>query len=72
MEPQALKALHTKYHEFMDGQNKDYRKNNLATSGSLFETEMKYLHDNGFKVIRMSKYGYQRKKNLIFLKSCQM
>ncbi len=67
----ALKAFAVlKYHEFMDGQNKDYRKNNLATSGSLFETEMKYLHDNGFKVIRMSDLGYDTKKNLIFLKSC--
>jgi peptidoglycan/xylan/chitin deacetylase (PgdA/CDA1 family) len=67
----ALKAFAVlKYHEFMDGQNKDYRKNNLATSGSLFETEMKYLHDNGFKVIRMSDLGYDAKKNLIFLKSC--
>jgi len=67
----ALKAFAVlKYHEFMDGQNKDYRKNNLATSGSLFETEMKYLRDNGFKVIRMSDLGYDAKKNLIFLKSC--
>ena len=67
----ALKAFAVlKYHEFMDGQNEDYRKNNLATSGSLFETEMKYLHDNGFKVIRMSDLGYDAKKNLIFLKSC--
>jgi len=67
----ALKAFAVlKYHEFMDGQNKDYTKNNLATSGSLFETEMKYLHDNGFKVIRMSDLGYDAKKNLIFLKSC--
>jgi peptidoglycan/xylan/chitin deacetylase (PgdA/CDA1 family) len=67
----ALKAFAVlKYHEFMDAQNKDYRKNNLATSGSLFETEMKYLHDNGFKVIRMSDLGYDAKKNLIFLKSC--
>ena len=67
----ALKAFAVlKYHEFMDGQNKDYRKNNLATSGSLFETEMKYLHDNGFKVIRMSDLGYDTKKNLIFLKPC--
>jgi len=67
----ALKAFAVlKYHEFMDGQNKDYRKNNLATSGSLFETEMKYLHDNGFKVIRMSDLGYDAKKSLIFLKSC--
>ena len=66
----ALKAFAVlKYHEFMDGQNKDYRKNNLATSGSLFETEMKYLRDNGFKVIRMSDLGYDAKKNLIFLKS---
>jgi len=67
----ALKAFAVlKYHEFIDGQNKDYRKNNLATSGSLFETEMKFLHDNGFKVIRMSDLGYDTKKNLIFLKSC--
>jgi peptidoglycan/xylan/chitin deacetylase (PgdA/CDA1 family) len=67
----GLKAFAVlKYHEFMDGQNKDYRKNSLATSGSLFETEMKYLHDNGFKVIRMSDLGYDAKKNVLFVGSC--
>jgi peptidoglycan/xylan/chitin deacetylase (PgdA/CDA1 family) len=64
----ALKAIAIlKYHEFMGGQDK---KSSLGTSANLFAEEMKYLHDNGFKVIRMSDLGYDAKKNVLFVRSC--
>src|SRR5215813_14051604 len=40
-----------KFHRFVN--NTDSRSK-ISTSPQLFEQEMKYLHDNGFKVIRMS------------------
>ncbi|MGA7898232.1 MAG: hypothetical protein WCA39_05145, partial [Nitrososphaeraceae archaeon] len=34
----------------------------------LFEQEMKYLHDNGFKVIRMSDLGFSPTKDMLYVK----
>jgi hypothetical protein len=35
---------------------------------SLFSDEMKYLHDNGFKVIKMSDLGYSQNNNDLYIK----
>lgn len=40
---------------------KDHR-NNVG----LFVSEMKYLHDNGFKVIPMSDLGYDESTNYMY------
>jgi peptidoglycan/xylan/chitin deacetylase (PgdA/CDA1 family) len=39
-----------------------------ATNIDLFEKEIKYLHDNGFKVLTMADIGYDTNTNYLFLK----
>jgi hypothetical protein len=39
-----------------------------STDIDLFAAEMKYLHDNGFKVLTMSDLGYDEKSNLLYVK----
>ena len=39
-----------------------------STDINLFASEMKYLHDNGFKVIPMSDLGYDQATNLMYIK----
>jgi len=34
-----------------------------------FDSEMKYLHDNGFKVITMSDIGYDENSNNLYVKT---
>lgn len=40
-----------------------------ATTLNLFNAEMKYLHDNGFKVLTFYKLGYDDKNNVFYLKA---
>src|ERR687883_2132277 len=46
----------------------DNNKTITSTDVSLFDTEMKYLHDNGFKVLTMSDLGYDEKTNYLYIK----
>ena len=39
-----------------------------STHVSLFAAEMKYLHDNGFKVLTMSDLGYDTNSNYLYIK----
>jgi peptidoglycan/xylan/chitin deacetylase (PgdA/CDA1 family) len=39
-----------------------------STDTNLFDQEMKYLHDNGFKVIPMSDIGYNETTNYMYIK----
>jgi hypothetical protein len=39
-----------------------------STNIGLFTTEMKYLHDNGFKVITMEDLGYDEMSNHLYIK----
>jgi peptidoglycan/xylan/chitin deacetylase (PgdA/CDA1 family) len=39
-----------------------------ATTIDLFEQEIKYLHDNGFKVLTMADIGYDENSNYLYLK----
>jgi peptidoglycan/xylan/chitin deacetylase (PgdA/CDA1 family) len=39
-----------------------------ATTIGLFEKEIKYLHDNGFKVLTMADLGYDENSNYLYLK----
>ena len=39
-----------------------------ATTIDLFEKEIKYLHDNGFKVLTMADMGYDANSNYLYLK----
>jgi len=42
------------YHDFLVDNNHKYLSDQSFTDVNLFEYEMKYLHDNGFKVLKMS------------------
>lgn len=50
------------YHN-IDNQNTPY-----STNISLFDAEMKYLHDNGFTVLPMSAVGYNETTKFLYLK----
>ncbi len=39
-----------------------------STDVNLFDAEMKYLHDNGFKVLTMSEIGYDENSNYLYVK----
>ena len=45
----------------------DNSKDPSSTDINLFAAEMKYLHDNGFKVIPMSDLGYDESTNYMYL-----
>ena len=46
----------------------DYDKEMDSTDINLFDQEMKYLHDNGFKVIKMSDLGYDENTKYLYIK----
>jgi Polysaccharide deacetylase len=46
----------------------DYDKAVDSTDINLFDQEMKYLHDNGFKVIPMSDIGYNENTKYMYIK----
>jgi hypothetical protein len=40
----------------------------IDTTLNLFDAEMKYLHDNGFKVITMADLGYDENSKSLYIK----
>jgi hypothetical protein len=49
--------------------NIDNNMTRSSTDISLFEAEMKYLHDNGFKVLTMKDLGYDEMSNHLYVKN---
>ena len=47
----------------------DNNKTITSTSVNLFDAEMKYLHDNGFKVLTMADLGYDENSNYLYVKT---
>lgn len=47
----------------------DNNKTRDSTDVSLFAQEMKYLHDNGIRVLTMDDLGYYTKSNVLYIKS---
>jgi peptidoglycan/xylan/chitin deacetylase (PgdA/CDA1 family) len=45
----------------------DNKKTITSTDVSLFDAEMKYLHDNGYKVLTMSDLGYDENSNYLYI-----
>ena len=45
-----------------------YTSESSATALNLFEAEMKYLHDNGFRVITFADLGYDKNSNSFYIK----
>lgn len=54
-----------KFHTFV---NNTGNKDKISTSPQLFDQEMKYLHDNGFNVIRMKDLGLGTSNYTLFVK----
>ncbi|HYT44604.1 MAG TPA: hypothetical protein VEP90_19900, partial [Methylomirabilota bacterium] len=50
------------YHSVQDSNLRD------STGIALFSQEMKYLHDNNFRVIRVSDLGYNQTTNTLYIK----
>jgi hypothetical protein len=56
------------YHNFLIDKNHIYQPNESFTDVDLFTNEMKYLHDNGFNVLKISDLGYNPSTNYIHIK----
>jgi hypothetical protein len=56
------------YHNFLVDNNHIYQPNESFTDVNLFENEMKYLHDNGFIVLKMSNLGFDPITNYLYIK----
>ena len=54
------------YHDIDNNDNQTTSKD--TTHIALFDKEMKYLYDNGFKVLTMSDLGYDEKNNYLYIK----
>jgi Polysaccharide deacetylase len=50
----------------------DDSKGRSSTNINLFASEMKYLHDNGFRVIPMSDLGYDQITNYMYIRNNQL
>jgi hypothetical protein len=44
----------------------------IDNNKTIFDAEMKYLHDNGFKVLTMADLGYDENSNYLYVKSHNM
>ena len=56
------------YHNFLVDNNHIYLSTDSFTDVNLFEYEMKYLHDNGFVVLKMSNLGFNPVSNYLYIK----
>ena len=56
------------YHNLTNSME-DYNSMATTLTVSLFAQEMKYLHDNGFKVLLLNQLGYDTKHNAFYLKN---
>ena len=56
------------YHDFLIDPNHIYRPNESFTDVGLFSEEMKYLHDNGFVVLKMSNLGFDPTTHYLYIK----
>ena len=58
----------TVYHDFIIDKKYEYSPYKSFTDVGLFSDEMKYLHDHGFKVLKMSDLGYNAKSGYLYIK----
>jgi len=56
------------YHNFLIDKNYIEQPDKSITDIGLFSKEMKYLHDNGFLVLKISDLGYNQSTNYIYIK----
>jgi hypothetical protein len=56
------------YHTIVNYPDLKYSNRPVDTTLNLFDAGMKYLHDNGFKVITMSDLGYDENSNYLYIR----
>jgi peptidoglycan/xylan/chitin deacetylase (PgdA/CDA1 family) len=56
------------YHDFKASGSTVGNDDDVSTDAKLFEAEMRYLYENGFKVITMADLGYDQRTNSIYIK----
>jgi hypothetical protein len=56
------------YHTFVTYSDVIYSERPVDTTVNLFDAEMKYLHDNGFKVLTMANLAYDENSNYLYIK----
>jgi len=56
------------YHDIVTYPDAKYSNVSSDTTLNLFNAEIKYLHDNGFKVLTFYNLGYDDKNNVFFIK----
>jgi hypothetical protein len=56
------------YHTIVTYPDLRYSKRPVDTTLNLFDAEMKYLHDNGFKVLTMADLGYDENNNYLYIR----
>jgi peptidoglycan/xylan/chitin deacetylase (PgdA/CDA1 family) len=56
------------YHTIVNYPDLSYSNRPIDTTLNLFDAEMKYLRDNGFKVITMADLGYNENNNYLYIK----
>jgi hypothetical protein len=57
------------YHNFVTYPDVSFSKDAAETTVNLFDQEMKYLHDNGFRVLTMNQLGYDTTNNVLYIKN---
>jgi peptidoglycan/xylan/chitin deacetylase (PgdA/CDA1 family) len=57
------------YHNLVTYADVSLSKDAADTTVDLFDQEMKYLHDNGFKVVTLNQLGYDTMNNVLYLKN---
>jgi hypothetical protein len=55
------------YHNIVNLPDVSLSKDAADTTVNLFDQEMKYLHDNGFKVLTINQLGYDTTNNLFYI-----
>jgi len=56
------------YHDIVTYPDAKYSNVSSDTTLNLFNAEIKYIHDNGFKVLTFYNLGYDNKNNVFFIK----
>jgi hypothetical protein len=57
------------YHNFVTYPDVSFSKDAAETTVNLFDQEMKYLHDNGFRVLTMNQIGYDPTNNVLYIRN---
>jgi hypothetical protein len=57
------------YHTIVTYPDLSYSNRPIDTTLNLFDAEMKYLYDNGFKVLTMSDLGFDENSKYLYVKN---